>query len=312
MSEFTNDVKNCDLLIVGGGNAIFDLTRYSLSAYRINRILSIAKEYDKKVFITSIGIGPFKTKKQIDYTIDTLRLADYITVRDKKSFKYIETLNNTSYLSIDPAFLLKKVTLDDVKDSNKTKEISICIIDLFLNKESAKRYQEYISSFVALIDELDKENCIINLYSTEPRDYRAVYDVYNKLENKNNVRVNKIGNFNELIKLYSQTDLVIGTRMHSMIIALSQFIPVIGLSWQDKVTEMFDMVNLSEDVFDSNRFEKEIPNIINLVNEKLNNEQSIDQLKNIKHENEKRFEINIKLLKNLVEMEEIRVNNGEK
>ncbi|WP_191560021.1 polysaccharide pyruvyl transferase family protein [Metabacillus idriensis] len=301
LDEFDNDVKNCDLLIIGGGNAIFDLTKHSLSAYKFNKILGIAKKYKKKSFVTSIGIGPFKTQKQIDYTIDTLKNADYITVRDKKSFNYIKPLSEKAHLSIDPVFLLNKLTDEKVKKSTGEKELSICVIDLLLNKDNAKKYKEYISNFAKLINLLSKENYKINLFSTEPRDYRAVNDVYNALDTTNNLNIVSIEDFEDLVKLYSQTDLIIGTRMHSMIIGLSQYIPVIGLSWQDKVIEMFEMVNLSDDVFDINDFEANISNIVKLVSEKVNSDQVDEQLLKIKNDNSEKFDINSKLLNRLFE-----------
>src|SRR5699024_8699569 len=68
LSEFEESIKNCDLVVVGGGNAIFDLTPQSISAYKFYKILDFAKKYNKKSFVTSIGIGPFQTDNQLKYT----------------------------------------------------------------------------------------------------------------------------------------------------------------------------------------------------------------------------------------------------
>src|SRR5699024_2563931 len=53
----------------------------------------------------------------------------------------------------------------------------------------------------------------------------------------------------ELLELYGTLKILIGTRMHSMIIALTQRIPIIGISWQQKVDSLFEICNDSNSVF---------------------------------------------------------------
>ncbi|MBM7606288.1 polysaccharide pyruvyl transferase WcaK-like protein [Metabacillus crassostreae] len=298
LDKFDNDIKNSDLVIIGGGNAIFDLTRHSLSAYKFNKILKIVKKYNRKSLVTSIGIGPFQTQEQLDYTINTLKDADYITVRDKKSYNYLTSINKKVHLSIDPVFLLNNANGERIKKTYEQKVISFCIIDLLLNKDDGKKYTKLIDNAVRLVNNLkhSDENYIINLFSTEPRDYRAVNDVYNKLIDKNKVNLINVNNSKDLLNLYKNTDVIIGTRMHSLIIGLSQYIPVIGISWQDKVKEMFEMINSSEDVFDVNDLENNIMNIVSLVNQKLSNKETFKYLKTIKNQNRQKFEINKELL----------------
>jgi polysaccharide pyruvyl transferase WcaK-like protein len=299
LPTFIDDIKKCDLLVIGGGNAIFDLTPHSLSAYKFNKILNVAKDYRKKIFVTSIGLGPFKTKKQIDYTIRTLKLADYVTVRDEKSYDYIKSLGDKVHLSIDPVFLLEKMTDKNMEKERKT--ISICIIDLFLNKDTKEKYDNYIDGLSKLINQLQEKGYLIYLFSTEPRDYKAVHEVFNKVTNSNNIEIKEISNLNELIKLYGNTDLIIGTRMHSLIVGLSQLIPVIGLSWQDKVNEMFEMVNLSDDVINIEDLEENIVKIVKLVEEKLATEHLIHNLEEIKSENHQKFQVNHNLINKVIQ-----------
>lgn len=299
LKTLENDIKKCDFLILGGGNAIFDLTKHSISYYKFYVILKIAKKYNKRVFITSIGLGPFKTQKQIQNTVTVLKQADYITVRDRKSFNYIEKeLGNKAVLSIDPVFLLNKVKKNST-EVNKEKVISVCILDLKLNKSKYSYYKEYIQGFSKLIEKLHNNGYKVKLYSTEPRDYTAVFEVYNNLKQKNNIDVVEIKDFNDLINLYCKTDLIIGTRMHSLIIGISQYIPVIGLSWQDKVDEMFKMINMTDYVFSIDQLDENIPQILNLTRNTLKNRETKERLKELKSLNEKKFHINIDLLNNI-------------
>lgn len=38
--------------------------------------------------------------------------------------------------------------------------------------------------------------------------------------------------------------------MHSMILALTQYVPIIGLSWQKKVDSLFQMIGMEDYVYD--------------------------------------------------------------
>lgn len=300
LQEFEEEVKRCDLLVVGGGNAIFDLTPYSNSAYKFEKIFSISKKYNKKTFVTSIGIGPFKTETQLENTIQILGAADFITVRDQKSYNYLKpSLNKKTYLSVDPVFLLENKIK---KDKNTSKVISLCLIDLAQNKDSKEKNNKYINGVTRLISSILEMDYKVNLFSTEPRDYITVYEVYNKFQNRNNIELEvvDITNFKELMELYGKTDLIIGTRMHSMIIALSQLIPVIGLSWQDKVTEMFELIEQPDKVFEIDKIDENLELIKNEVNSTFDNYSEVyESIKEIKLDNTNKFIINHEIFEEL-------------
>src|SRR5699024_6256795 len=78
-SDIIEKIKESDMVVLGGGNTIFDLTRFSNSSLKIKLIIETAKKYNKKVFVTSIGLGPFVTEKQLRNSIEVLNKADYIT-----------------------------------------------------------------------------------------------------------------------------------------------------------------------------------------------------------------------------------------
>lgn len=60
---FEAALEETDLLIIGGGNAIFDLSPATLSAQRFDQVVTLANKHHTKIFVSSIGIGPFCTKK---------------------------------------------------------------------------------------------------------------------------------------------------------------------------------------------------------------------------------------------------------
>ena len=89
----------------------------------------------------------------------------------------------------------------------------------------------------------------------------------------------------DLLKMYSTFDLVIGTRMHSMIIAVSQNIPVIGLSWQQKVDEMFKNINLTNSCYGIENLEDHLDEILEKSKKIIENNQSyVKETKAVKNQ----------------------------
>lgn len=103
-------IKNTDILIIDGGNMIFDLYKYASSASKIGNYIELAKKYKKKTFGISLGIGPFKRLEQL--AIEVLSKSDYISFRDQKSLQIFQDDNckEEVFLTPNPVFLLPKMT----------------------------------------------------------------------------------------------------------------------------------------------------------------------------------------------------------
>lgn len=269
---FLADLEQSDLLILGGGNAIFDLTAHSSGYFMFDQIVQAARKKNVPSFAFSIGIGPFITKRQEEAAVLTLANTDYVTVRDQKSYSYLEHLDNV-HLSIDPVFGLDKV--EKIKTDDK-KTIGLSIIDLINNKQTTEENNQYISDIVALIEKTSTHNII--LYSSEPKDYQTVRAIYEKVSHLDYVSMEYIDTIEKLMNLYARLDLVIGARMHSLIVAVSQAIPIIGFSWQPKVHAMFDMIEISDSVFPIHAIQSHQSEILNLIETKLNDAETAEQM----------------------------------
>lgn len=298
-SDFELDIQNSDFVLVGGGNAIFDLTPHSDSAYKFKKIIDIAKKYNKKVFVTSIGIGPFQNEKQLKNTREILSQAYKVTLRDEKSYQYIKDISNKPVLSIDPVFLMDENQIQNPKVADEKLTIGICIIDLLLNKVEEGINKDYLSNLQRIIKKLSNNYQII-LFSTEHKDYAAVDFVYEQLKSNHAIKKVELKNFDDINELYRTIDFLIGARMHSLIIAAAKGVPFVGLSWQDKVDQMFKMIESTNDVFDINSLKSKDDLLLQRVREKISDLESEKiKLKNIKTNNELLFKENIRIINEL-------------
>lgn len=265
-SEFLYDLQKSDLLVIGGGNTIFDLTKHSRSADKYEVIVSQAIKEKKIIYFMDIGIGPFCTEKQLIKTRQLLSKADFVTVRDEASQSLLDELPNVQ-LSIDPVFSYENSMVTKISNN----KIGFSVIDLRLNKSSKTEYEKYLLATKKLILKIlnfypDQE---IVLFNSEVRDYVAVNDLITLLKNTNRIESVFIGSKSDLIELYKNLKLIVGTRMHSMILAISQGIPIVGLSWQAKVTEMFKIMSDEKSVFPITEIEENIDRIFAQINEKI-------------------------------------------
>ncbi|MCO5432959.1 polysaccharide pyruvyl transferase family protein [Enterococcus faecalis] len=276
-------LRETGVLIIGGGNVIFDSSRHTFSALKFAHLLDIAEEEGAEVFVCSIGIGPFQTEKQEKEAVKQLKRCKAVVLRDSLSQRYcIENDFETAVKSIDPVFLLKA---EDKAMVKKTPIIGICVIDYRISGASYEKYVSYLKNLKRLITILDRYLSVkIVLFSTEKEDYNTIDELEKGLPDVISVSSRTVDSDKDLLKMYSTFDLVIGTRMHSMIIAVSQNIPVIGLSWQQKVDEMFKNINLTNSCYDIENLEYHLDEILEKSKNIIENNQSyVNEMKVIKN-----------------------------
>ncbi|MFR6674623.1 polysaccharide pyruvyl transferase family protein [Enterococcus avium] len=303
VQRFEAALQQSDFLMIGGGNAIFDLSPATLSAQRFDQVVSLAKQHQLPIFVSSIGIGPFSTKKQQNAAIATLKKCDFVSFRDKRSLEYLKNAGHpAAYASVDPVFLLPEVeTFEQLKAQKKLQQrIGICVIDYRITGCSRKDYLNYLKDMKNLIHDLAAAKKEIILFSSEVQDYETIETLYAEFLKDPQVNVVFVKEKEDLLALYQSLNLVIGTRMHSMIVAVSQFVPIIGLSWQQKVVEMFKNLGIEEDVLAIADLSKKREILSKKINEKLENtDQELIEMRRHKEEMRRAFAINYEIIDTL-------------
>lgn len=310
IQHFEETLAQTDLLVIGGGNAIFDLSSATLSAQRFDQVVSLANKHQIPVFVSSIGIGPFCTEKQKNAAVNTLKKCEYVTFRDERSLRYLEnTQHPAAYASVDPVFLLpESLPFEQLKAQRALQErIGICVIDYRITGCSRKDYLDYLEEMKVLIQRLAQMKKKIVLFSSEVQDYETIETLYSDFQKSAEVKVVLVKDREDLLDLYQSLNLVIGTRMHSMIVAVSQFVPIIGLSWQQKVVEMFKNLEMEEDVLAIEDLNENRGLLSKKIAEKLtDNERELIKMRQRKEKMRTGFAINHQIMaeirQNLVEI----------
>ena len=236
--EISSEIENADLVIGVGGNYLWS----NEGLYNHLIPLMYAKYIKrKKIVLLGHSIGPFKNR--IDRLMIELLLnkVDLTVFREKVSYEYIMnngiSINNNIVLS-DLAFLLNP----RFPNTYSKKPIIGFTIRKWLKKKP-KLFKNYIQSIVKLIEKLCKDGNKVYLipFSYLEGDENDV-EICNKVleiikeEHKKNIIKLDFQKFtpNQLIKKLSDLEIsvLIGTRLHSVILASMANIPSIVISYQ--------------------------------------------------------------------------------
>lgn len=261
-------IECCDDVIIGGGNMIMGLSYDFI--FLFYKYILIAKKYNKNINVVCVGVGPFKNRIQKKVIKKALSGINNIFARDLISKEILDEIIGDIKVRVsgDPALLCDNFCTKENKEY-----IAISVYPHQKDKNKSL-YYKYLSELADLIqkinDEFDKD---IVLFSTEINDYEAVYDLYSQVKSKTKIelKIVEIKSFDDLILLYNRTEILIGTRLHSIIIAYSQSIPIIGLAWQGKVWGFFDYIDKESNVFDINDISGNMDMIIAVCRNIFNN-----------------------------------------
>ena len=248
MLKFWDSIKNCDILISGGGSLLQDVTSLKSLIYYIGVIFT-ALFLRKKVQIFAQGIGPINSKVGQILTKIALKNCEKISVRDKKSQELLKSWNISSELVHDPILDL------DLPKKNLKGKVGIqlrnfpTLTDEFLknlSKEVAKRFSDKKIEVLSFQDALDLPVC--EKFASMLRKSGLNVDVLSEMT------------INDVFDKVSELEYMIGMRFHANVVAIKSGVKTLAINYDIKVkklSEEFDLpiIELSQKDF-SEAFDK--------------------------------------------------------
>ncbi|MFA9559334.1 polysaccharide pyruvyl transferase CsaB [Evansella sp. AB-rgal1] len=275
ISEVIGQIKKHDLLVMGGGSLLQDATSPRSVFYYLGIVL-VAKLYKKPVVFYGQGFGPV-TKPISKMLIKRIvNKVDVITVRDFKSREDLQKIGvNKSPIVItaDPAVTIYPESID----MNVGRQL---LIDLNLAPEKTivisvrpwKKEQHYKKVLTEVSDHFGSKGWnILFLPMQYPADVAPAKDIMAMMKEKAYV-IDRPLDFKEIISLIGNTRLVLGMRLHSIILAAVMNIPFVGISYDQKVDRFVEMVDMHSA---GHIRDLETKNVIESVEKTISNEQQI-------------------------------------
>ncbi len=251
-----------DVLLLGGGTL---LQEYSASDWRSLfywlKLCLLARMLGKKVCFFGIGIGGIKTKigKRIMSCI--VYISHLLILRERHSMEYLLKLGgNTEKLKLasDLVFLANINNLLKPKTSVPDKiKIGVSVIP----------YYECIQNNLVKSDKFAKVMAVglqrvCELYNGElqfviMQDFLDISDKMYSEKVKQYIEPRYIAetidyneDFNITISKISGLDILVGMRLHSLILSLREKIPVVGIAYNDKIRYIMNESGIVEQCID--------------------------------------------------------------
>lgn len=230
--------KQADVFILGGGGLMQDEDKKACWIWFIQVLF--AKLYGLRIEVYRNSIGPLNTWKGRFLTKKVLQFSDKISVRDKKSRQYAKELAPSKKVELlkDPVLEYKP------KDYYKENQIAISLRHWYYFEGKT------ISELKKVVDYII-ENTSLNIMLI-PFGLKDS-EILKQLQESSTERIKLLtytDHVKNVLKTVSESKLLIGMRLHSLIFAHICKTPFIGLSYTDKVIEFCKSINQEDNCFE--------------------------------------------------------------
>lgn len=230
-------LKKSRLFLAGGGSLIQDNTSTRSIWYYLT-VLRMAKRMGTKTMLFANGIGPIKRAFNRHFAAKVLNDLQAISLRDSESFNEIKAMgikNPNIYVTSDPAVLLEPACKADLDMLMKSEGIPSdkALIGFSIRKWADSCYLNQIAEVADYcVENFDAHPVFIPMQY--PGDYEISQAIRNRMEYSSSI-IKSIYSPEVLLGLTGRTELMVGMRLHSVIYAASQCVPLLGLVYEPKV-----------------------------------------------------------------------------
>lgn len=231
-SGFQKELLDSDVIVFNGGNlfrchSFIDFTRLLALLFP----LRIAVKNHKPYLIFPQSASKLNVwGRKILFPI--LKRAEVAMFRERQSFTYLQSMvqSDNFMQTIDLAFFIDKIRLPAIPVS-KRKTVVITLrfytvgdIKLFSDEEISRCY----SALDGIIPHLSESYDVLVVVQTDKDEATSV-----AFAERHGLKIIKTNEVPILLSLYKEADLLIGMRLHSIILALSVGTPCLGLFYRE-------------------------------------------------------------------------------
>ena len=281
-------VKTFDLLIIGGGGILMDL--YKREAPLYGSYAMMAKNSNTPYVIYGCGAGPLLSGLGKWFIRYMCKHAESVSVRDPESAELLKEIGVKEDVQIigDPAFSLRKVAEEK---SAVPKKIGITAVPYYnagyWPEGNPTIYNDYVEGMAKNLDNLAAQHDVeLTFFATKfPQDADVTKDIQQKMVHKENITIIDDNLLPDMIlDLTAQQDIIIGTRLHSLILATCTETPIMAISYHHKVNDFMKLAELEQYAFPIGDIHKQDTLFLDSFNEmKENWPETIETRKNYRN-----------------------------
>ena len=251
--RLTPSIAHCDLFLLGGGGLLKDYGDSPASLLSWLKPIALAQRLGKRTATFAIGADHVRFPRSKNRLRQVLSRADMIAVRDSFSADLLRLLGVTGEIDIssDPALLL---THEGTWRGMDEARVAICVRHWFSDRnatENSTVFHHFLSALASTVRALRSAGASIDfipMRANEPDDDRAIaHRIWQMAGRHGDVRVfESVPRVESFIERLPRYRLLIGMRLHSLILATGVGVPVVGLDYMPKVGAFMRSVGESD------------------------------------------------------------------
>ncbi|MCR8962007.1 polysaccharide pyruvyl transferase CsaB [Brevibacillus halotolerans] len=250
LSTIVRELKQSDLLVMGGGTLMQDVTSPRSVLYYLG-IVTIAKLLGKPVVFYAQGFGPILKSFSRSMIKTVVNHVDVITVRDHESgedFKACGVTKAPLYVTADPALTIHP---EDISDERGAELVSPMFEDssrplvIFSVRDwkTEERFKQVIADAADYYQERGWNVLFLPMHF--PSDIAPSEDILKAMQHKGAAMLKDHVSFHDIMCILKQSDYVVGMRLHSLILACMLHIPFIGISYDPKIDRFVERAGMT-------------------------------------------------------------------
>lgn len=265
-SALITDLRKADLVVSCGGGFLYS---YSRVIPEVTFLIHAATLYlagwlNRRLVIAPQSIGPFRSPLARFIAIRAVRRAKEVIIREPESLALVQAAGlNRARLALDIGFYLK-ATADDIAFARQT-------LERYRGKKAAvtvRKWQQgearagYLASMAGMVLDLVDAGYTVFVVPQVigPGEEEDDRDISRELVARcapalpvRYLHEAEEADPAQLVALYGMMDLVVATRMHSAIFALSQQVPTVCIAYQPKGTGLYRLLGLERQCIEIGR-----------------------------------------------------------
>lgn len=287
--EAFKTLKGTEMLIIPGTGLLTDA--YGLRGwgpYNLFKWSLMGKLRGAKLLFLSVGAGPFYSAPGKWLVKSTLRMANFRSYRDDASMNWLKRIGfqtDGDRIYPDLVFSLPESVLPQSENKGGRRRVAGLGVMVYAGKYSVAEpsdaiYQQYLENLAVFAEWLLARNYDIRLLTGDVTDQPVTEELKSLLRKRlpgfdeSRIIDGPVASVEQILSEVVETDIVVATRFHNVLLALLLNKPVIAISFHHKCASLMSQMGLSEYTHDINSM-----NADRLIEQFLDVEKKNDQLK---------------------------------
>lgn len=242
--ELREAIHSCDALISGGGSLLQDVTGVGTIPYYLG-VLKLAQWMDKPTYVYAQGIGPVQRKLFRPMIRSVLNRCELVSVRDETSAALLRQMGVRHDVLVVPDPVLGLPWLDegkpDLPPEKEKARLPVVGVAVRLWRDDRRELADLAAGLNLLAERRPVRYRFVAMHP--PGDVEASAYVMDRLSpaaREHAEMARPAESPMEMVEQVAGCDLLIAMRLHALIYAATQRVPLIGISYDPKIDLFLD------------------------------------------------------------------------